>query len=489
MSSDHPRGHEGLPAPDNVGLEGRGKDGDPAELDLRAAVDDFTRSLTPADPATALDRLRRVPADGATTATSTGTAGPACAPWPPTSLRSSAPQLPSRADTTSGPELGLDGSRPADRTFLAALLQALVARPDAHDAHLWFVDCCPVTATPSGAPAPHRAMSVLSDLAACLGPTPADVCPGDHALGLPALRTDEDLRGTLWLPTADGSHRRSRRTQPDRTGQDVDVLAEIIACARPFTERPVTDDVRFALTTLRTELSGTHSRFPSPAPRVRFLDFTWPAPVVGRSLADLLQHHAPDAADAWRIWSTASSNDLDAHLTEMWASQLASPHDVTAAEIFVLLSADTCRTLTVPPPDTLHRPDRPAPQRDDGRSGTHASGANLTSDGTVTTPQTATAPDGSVSEPDPTAHEPRTAEPDPPLHTGRDMDDLLAPLTPERASTQAERGKHPHLRGHPFRPQHPARVLDKRTLQAISAHRPGEDTLPAIEQLLLGAAR
>ncbi|MGW5639117.1 hypothetical protein [Streptomyces sp. NPDC003832] len=488
MSSDHPRGNEGLPAPDNVLKGCGGSDGDRAGADLRAAVDDFTRSLPPADPATVLDRLRRVPPGGI----STGTTGPADSPSrPPTVLRAFAPQLLSRSDGPSGPgpDLGLDGSRPADRMLLAAVLQALVARPDAHDAQLWFVDCCSLTSAPAGAPAPHQAMSVLSDLAACLGPTPDDVCPGDHAPGLPDLRTGADLQATLWLPTADGSHRRSRSLQSDRNGQDVDVLAEIIACARPFTDRPVTDDVRFALTSLRTDLSDTHSRFPNKTPRVRFLDFTWPAPVVGRSLADLLQHHAPDAADAWRIWSTASSNDLDAHLNEMWARQLTSPHDVTAAEIFVLLSADTCRTLTVPPPATLHRPDRPAPQRGDTRSGTHEAGAHLTADGTATTPQTALVPDGSGPEPDLTACQRRTAEQDPPLHAGRDMDDFLAPLTPEQSSTQAERGTYPHGRGHPSRPQHPARVLDERTLQAITAHQPGEDTLPAIEKLLLSAAR
>lgn len=241
------------------------------------------------------------------------------------------------------------GSGPGEKTVLAAYLQALDARPFTHDAQVWLVDECSGTGAHTQASTLQKVIDALNDLPTCLGRALPVLSHSRHTLDQLSTQAEDGPPRPLWGPTGSGFHSRTVCLQAGENEQDLDFLTEIIAGARPFTGRAVADEVRLTLSTLCTEFSRRSRLAHGEAPWVRFLDFTWPAPVVGRSLADLLQHQAPDVADAWRVWSMDRSISLNRHMAGVGEGQAISRHAVAEGTVFVLLSADACRTLSVLP--------------------------------------------------------------------------------------------------------------------------------------------
>jgi hypothetical protein len=316
-------------------------------------------------------------------------------------------------------------------------------------------------------------LDVLDDLAACPGLASHVPSHTYHTLDQLNMQAAE----SLWIPTERDSNWRTAWLQTGENEQDLDILTEIIACARPFTGRAVADDVRFTLSTLGTEFSRRSSLSHDEAPWVRFLDFTWPAPVVGRSLADLLQHQAPDVADAWRVWSMGHSNALSRHTPGLWERNAVPRHDTSTGAVFVLLSADVCRTLRVPPPSAQRRTGQADSAPRVNQSTEHTDG---------TEPPTGKRPSSGAA-----AGGRQAAEPDQQHHTSQHIDDFLSSITSIGGSSgQPWRDDREHRQTDlPGALEGVAPVLDERTIQAIKAYEPGEDTLPDIERLLLSAAR
>ncbi|MGW6521721.1 hypothetical protein [Streptomyces sp. NPDC054962] len=375
----------------------------------------------------------------------------------------------------------LVGSVSGGKSVLAALLQTLAARPVAHDAQVWLVDACSGNDAHTDTFTLQQALDALNDHYGL----PNRV---SHVRGQCPQAADEQPK-SLWISTEHNSNWRSACLPAGQNAQDLDILTEIIAYARPFAGRTFADDVRCTLSTLRAEFSRSSRLSHRETPWVRFLDFTWPAPVVGRSLADLLQHQAPEVADAWRLWSRDHNIELNGHMAGVW-KHTSPRHDVTGSAVFVLLSADTCRTLTVPPPAAQHRlgqPDvelrrpRPSELQDGLRPSTGQDRDRTVDDGEL--------PSGKKQSPRAATGERTTAESDMPPHLSRHIDDFLTPVTIRGRAEQESWADREHRRVDPPNTREAvAPVLDADTVRAIKAYEPGEDTLPDIERLLLSAA-
>lgn len=381
----------------------------------------------------------------------------------------------------------LVGSNGGGKAVLAAYLQALAARPVAHDAQVWLVDGCSSGRAHTHASALQRVLDMLDDLATC--PDLASRVPSHahHTLDQLNMQAAED---SLWIPTERDSHWRTACLQTGENEQDLDILTEIIAWARPLTGRAVADDVRFTLSTLGTEFSRRSRLSHGEAPWVRFLDFTWPAPVVGRSLADLLQHQAPDVAAAWRVWSMGHGNALCRHMAGVWERHAVPHHDTATGAVFVLLSADVCRTLRVPPsPDQRHT-DQADPTPRGGQSSEHRDDTLPSADGARARLTAGAEPSADKRPSLGAAVDGRqAARPDPQHHVSEHIDDFLSTIAISGSSGQKWPDDREHRQTPPGSLEGVAPVLDERTVQAIKAYEPGEDTLPDIERLLLSAAR
>ncbi|WP_171115821.1 MULTISPECIES: hypothetical protein [Streptomyces] len=334
-------------------------------------------------------------------------------------------------------------------------------------------------------------VEALNDLTTCLGRASQVPSHSHHRLDQLNMQAESPPR-RLWIPIERDSNWRTTCLQAGENEQDLDILTEIIACARPLAGRAVTDDVRFTLSTLGTEFSRRSRLSHGEAPWVRFLDFTWPAPVVGRSLADLLQHQAPDVADAWRVWSMGHNIALSPHMAGVWEKHAAPRHDIATGAVFVLLSADACRTLRVPPPPAQRHNGQPDPMPRDGQSSEHGAGTLPSADGARARAAAGAKPSaGKSPSPGAAAGGRQAAEPDPQDHVIQRIDDFLSTVTISGGSPGQEwRDDREHRRmDPPGALEGVAPVLDERTIQAIKAYEPGEDTLPDIERLLLSAAR
>lgn len=485
MSDNHTRGRKDVPMPEKAGLNARSNDDDPAaELDLHVAVDDFTRSFTPTDPAAVLDRLRRVPVGGRMTCSG----GPASHGNRASVMPKSGLHPPPSGESMPKPVVRMLGSPTGGKTVLAAYLQALAVRPVAHDALVWLVDGCSGTGAHADASDFQAVLDVLNDLTTCLDQASHAPSRSHHTLDQLNKQAVDALPKALWVPAErDSNWWRTACLQTGENDQDLDVLTEIIAGARPFTGQAVAKDVRFTLTTLRTEISRRSRLSRGEAPWVRLLDFTWPSAVVGRSLARLLQYQAPDVAEAWRVWSMGHSIALSRHMPEVWERHTAPRNDISAGAVFVLLSANACRTLTVPAPPAQRRPD-PVPRGD--QPSAHRHNMPQAADGDCARATVGDEPSSRKWPPlGATAGRRKATGPDPRPHVDQRVDDFLTTITIHGKAGQESRDAREHQRMEPPDMLEPiAPVLDECTVQAIKAYEPGEDTLPDIERLLLSAA-